>query len=89
MGQTDLLRWKLAIVLVVVVGAFVLAALGRISAPDMFQSLTSLAQALLLALGVSAAGSAVSAGTQSAARMRWNPPTPTHSPDDARKGFDR
>jgi len=88
MGQTDLLRWKLGIVLVVVFGAFVLAALGRISAPDMFASLSSVAQAFLLALGISGAGSAVSVGTQAAARMRWTPPPP-HSPDEARKGFER
>lgn len=69
MTQQQLTFMKFAAILLVLVGGFVLVGFGRIDAASMYAHTATMVAALVVALGISGAGSAAAAGQQNAARM--------------------
>ena len=59
MNQTILFVAKLALVAMVIIGGFVLAALGKIEPQTMFAQVSSLIGQLVIALGIASAGGSV------------------------------
>jgi len=59
MNQQALVYWKFGIVTVAVVGTFVLAAIGKLSADSAVRDVGIIVGSLVGALGISGAGSAV------------------------------
>lgn len=77
MNQSTLTYAKLAIVAVAIVLVFVLALTGRISGPDAVQDVGIVVAALVGALGISSAGSAVAAAMRESAERKLPPPPGT------------
>jgi hypothetical protein len=99
MSQTQALYLKAGIVGVVLIIASAFVLLGKMEAPAMLAAIVPLIGALVVALGLSGAGAAISVGQQNAARMAMAPgsramfpitlePSPkiATSPDNVQRG---